>query len=91
MSSLSPVGDNEAGRALIAGRAAGVDGRHQIGALDAVLRARRFDVQRGDAQVAIVGERPRDESLQLGVGEEFLPADFCGRDGRRRRCVDALS
>jgi hypothetical protein len=69
-------GRNRGRQALVVGRAAGVDGRHEIGALDAILRAGRFDVQRGDAQIAVVGEGARDEPLQLGVGKEFLPADF---------------
>ena len=65
---------------------AGIDGRHQIGALDAVLRARRFDVQRGDAQVAVVEPaRARCRSCSSGSGKNSLPADFRGRHGSRGR------
>ncbi len=65
-----------AGRALTVGRTASFDGWHEIGALDAVLRARRLHVERGNAQVAIVHQCPRNQVLQLRIREEFLPAYF---------------
>ena len=60
-----------------------IDGRHEFGALDAVLRTRRLDVERGDAQIPVVSQRARQQILQFRVGEEFLPADI--PRGRRHR------
>jgi hypothetical protein len=50
--------------------------RKQRRALDAVLRAHLLDVQRGDAQVAVVRERDLDQPLQARIAEELTPADL---------------
>jgi len=76
--------------ALRALAAAGGDGREQVGALDAVQRARALDVERGDAQVAVVFEREFDHLAQARIGEVVAPADVGGQRreggclGRRR-------
>jgi hypothetical protein len=57
------------------GAAADADRRQLVGAAHAVERARLLDVEDGDAQVAVVGERQLDQPLQPRVGEEALPLD----------------
>ena len=84
------MGDTDAGVRWLLADARGIDGRHEIGALDAVLRARRLHVERGDAQVAIVEQCVADEILQLGIGKEFLPADFGRRRAAGGRGLDVL-
>jgi hypothetical protein len=50
--------------------------RKQRRALDAVLRAHLLDVQRRDAQVAVVRERDLDQPLQARIAEELAPPDL---------------
>ena len=50
--------------------------RQAVRALDAVHPARALHVERGHAQVAIVGQRGLDQGCQLRVGEELTPADI---------------
>ena len=64
-----------------------------VGAADLVDRARLLDVEDGDAQVAVVGERELDQALQARVGEEALPVDVGGGLGAgcgRRRDVGGI-
>ena len=56
-----------------------------VGAAHVVERARLLDVEDGDAQVAVVGERQLDQALQARVGEEALPFDLGAPAARRRR------
>ena len=62
-----------------------VDGRKQVGTLDAVLRLSALHIQNRDAQVAIVGKRQRDQLLKLRIGKELAPADV-GGGGALRLC-----
>jgi hypothetical protein len=61
---------------LTAAAAIGRNGREQVGALDAVLRRVGVDVQRRDAQVAVVFQCDLDQLLQGRVMEKLLPALF---------------
>jgi hypothetical protein len=70
-----------AGGVLAAGR---VHAGHERGALDAVLRARLLDIERRDAQVAVVGQRQRDHFAQTLVGKVVAPGDVRGGLGVRR-------
>ena len=69
--------------AMRCGRArAGIQPGEPVGALDAILRARRGDVGGGDAQVAIIGQRLPDQLLEARILEDVLPGD-----ARQRRFV----
>ena len=65
-------------------RRADADRRQLVGAADLVDRSRLLDVEDGDAQVAVVGERELDQALQARVGEEALPVDVGGGLGAGR-------
>ncbi|MNK74786.1 hypothetical protein D3C87_943070 [compost metagenome] len=59
------------------------DGGKLLRALDAIRGARLFHAQRGDADVAVAGQRLRNERLQARVGKVALPGDVgCVRAGR---------
>src|SRR6185369_2807407 len=60
------------------------DVRILVGAADVVLCAGLLDVQDRHAQVAIVGQRCRDQLRQARIAEELLPAQLGGRRSRRR-------
>ena len=73
---------------LVAGHGhagAGVDLGKLLGALDAILRARRGDVGGGDAQVAIVGQRLRDQRLQPRIAEDVADSVTAGSAASRLR------
>jgi hypothetical protein len=57
--------------------------RHAVGALDAVLGPRPFDIEHHHAKVAIARERESDQFLELRIDEEIPPADVGNRRGRR--------
>ncbi len=71
--------------ALAAAAAGGRNRREQVGTLDAVLRAVSVEVQRRDAQVAVVDQRRLDQLLQCRVMEELAPALFGGSNACRLR------
>ena len=65
----------------------GAEGGQQIGALDAIGGPCLLHAQRGDAQVAVVRQRLRNQGLQARVGEIVAPAGGGGRRaGVRARC-----
>ncbi len=63
-------------RAAVGAADAGIDGGKQVRALDAVLRLGLFDIQAGQAQVAVIGQRQRLQLCQAAVGKELLPFDI---------------
>ena len=65
----------------------GAEGGQQVGALDAIGGPCLLHAQRGDAQVAVVLQRLRNQGLQARVGEIVAPAGGGGRRaGVRARC-----
>ena len=69
----------EFGRNALGGAARGkAQIRQHFGALNAVQRLRRFDVERGPAQVPVVVQRDCDQLLQQRIAEKIPPADVCG-------------
>jgi len=50
-----------------------VDGRQKIGALNTILRARFFDIQHRDAQIAVVFKRDFNKPQRRRVFEKLLP------------------
>ncbi|MNY42619.1 hypothetical protein D3C86_1775290 [compost metagenome] len=57
--------------------------REQVRTLDAVLRPVGIDVQRRDAQIAVVGQGGLDQLLQGRVMEKLTPALLGCRDARQ--------
>jgi hypothetical protein len=57
---------------------AGAHRRQQRAALDAVLRLHQLDVEGGDPEVAVVGQREADQPLQARIGEDLAPAAVGG-------------
>ncbi|MCY1431161.1 hypothetical protein D9M71_471230 [compost metagenome] len=70
---------------LAAAAAGGRNRREQVGALNAVLRTVGVEVQRRDAQVAVIDQRGLDQLLQRRVVEELAPALFSSGNIRRLR------
>jgi hypothetical protein len=56
--------------------------RQTCGALDVRLGLRCLDVEDGQSQVAVIGQRKVDQPLQARVGEHRAPAQGAGRQHR---------
>ena len=73
-----PALREDAGHPLLAEYALRINDRQQLGPLDAVEGLCPFDVQRGHAQVAVVGQRQFNDLPQPLVDEEIPPRDVGG-------------
>ena len=71
-------GTQVVGQAYARHAGAGAHAGQFVGALDAIGGAGLGHAQRGQAQVAVVGQRLGDDGLQGGVGEIVAPVVDCG-------------
>ncbi len=78
---MTVAGDIAVG--LGAGQAA-IERRQETGAFDAVLGSGLNDIERGDAEISIIGQGQFDRLLQGRIGEQSAPMQACVGRGRHR-------